>query len=378
MADIIIAGDFAFRPEADLLSEDSFDTKFGEISSIVKSVDYSIINLESPIIYGNPTPIRKLGPNLYAKPKSFMLIEYLGFKGVTLANNHFRDQGDKGVKETLDECLKYGIEYFGGGNNIDEASKTKVIQINEQKIAIINCCEVEFSIASDSKGGANPLNPISQYYAIKEAKKITDHVIVIVHGGIEHFQYPTIRMQQTYRFFIDAGASAVVNHHQHCYSGYEVYNGAPIIYGLGNFFFPRFRYYNTFWNFGYMVHLVLKETISFEIIPYNQCSKDTNIILLKGKERADFVDKIQNICNVISNYNELKRINSEFMDKSLSSYDWLFQPYDNKYLRALANRGLIPKFISFKKIDEVMSLVKCQSHLDRFLNYLHKRTSKDV
>jgi poly-gamma-glutamate synthesis protein (capsule biosynthesis protein) len=44
-------------------------------------------------------------------------------------------------------------------------------------------------------------------------------------------------MVETYRFFIEAGADAVVNHHQHCICGYEVYKGKPIFYGLGNFCF---------------------------------------------------------------------------------------------------------------------------------------------
>ena len=51
---------------------------------------------------------------------------------------------------------------------------------------------------------------------VEEAKKKADFVLVIVHGGSEHFQLPTPRMQATYRFFVDAGADAVVNHHQHC------------------------------------------------------------------------------------------------------------------------------------------------------------------
>lgn len=42
-------------------------------------------------------------------------------------------------------------------------------------------------------------------------------------------------MQEIYRFFVDIGADAVINHHQHCYSGYEVYKEKPIFYGLGNF-----------------------------------------------------------------------------------------------------------------------------------------------
>lgn len=36
-------------------------------------------------------------------------------------------------------------------------------------------------------------------------------------------------------YYVDCGADAVINHHQHCYSGYEKYNEKPIFYGLGNF-----------------------------------------------------------------------------------------------------------------------------------------------
>ena len=85
----------------------------------------------------------------------------------------------------------------------------------------------------------NPLLPIQQFYKIQEAKENADYVLVIVHGGIEHYQLPTSRMIETYRFFIDAGADAVVNHHQHCYSGYERYKSKPIIYGLGNLLFDN-------------------------------------------------------------------------------------------------------------------------------------------
>lgn len=52
-----------------------------------------------------------------------------------------------------------------------------------------------------------------------------------MHGGHEHYQLPSLRMQETYRFFIDAGADVVVNHHQHCFSGYEIYNNKYIFMG---------------------------------------------------------------------------------------------------------------------------------------------------
>lgn len=378
MVNLIIAGDFVFLQESKHLDENSYESRFSDIKTIVENSDYSIVNLESPVIKGQPTPINKLGPNLYSDSKAFSLLRFLGFKGVTLANNHFFDQGDQGVYDTINDCNKYGIAYFGGGYNISDASQTKIITVKDKQIAIINCCEKEFSVATDKHGGSNPLNPIAQYYAISEARKQADYVIVIVHGGIEHFQYPTIRMQETYRFFIDAGATAVINHHQHCYSGYEIYNNSPIIYGLGNFFFPRTKYSNTFWNKGYLVRLILSNNTDIEIIPYNQCSDGVNISLLNTAEREIFDSKMANLCHVIAEHDELERVNVEFMDKSLCAYDWIFQSYKNKYLRALANKGILPKLLSQTKLDEVISLINCQAHFDRFNHYLHKRTSKDV
>lgn len=378
MPNLIIAGDFVFRPEANSLQQDCFEANFGEIKSILSESDYSILNMESPIIYDTPTPINKTGPNLYARPKAFKLIGFMGFKGVTLANNHFYDQGLQGVNDTINECKKLGIEYFGGGFNIIEASQTKYVHLNGKKIAIINCCEIEYSIASNIHGGSNPLDPISQYYKIKEAKQKSDYVIVIAHGGIEHFQYPTLKMQETYRFLIDCGANAVVNHHQHCYSGFEIYNGAPIVYGLGNFFFPRFKYSNTFWNYGYMIRLILKEKIEFEVIPYNQCSENLSIQPLQLNDIKRFNHNLIDLNHVISNKEALQKINEDFLEQSLNIYDWIFQPYKNRYLKALANRGFFPKLLSRNRIDQVMSLINCQSHYYRFNYYLHRRTTKDI
>ena len=37
--------------------------------------------------------------------------------------------------------------------------------------------------------------------------------------------------------FIDAGADVIIGGHTHCLQGFEYYNGKPVIYSLGNFWF---------------------------------------------------------------------------------------------------------------------------------------------
>lgn len=167
----------------------------------------------------------------------------------------------------------------------------------------MNCCEHEFSIATATTAGANPLNPIQQYYNIQEARTKADYVLVIVHGGHEHYALPSPRMKETYRFFIDAGADAIINHHQHCYSGYEIYHGKPIFYGLGNLLFDHKSERHGPWNEGFMVSLRLdKQTLpQFELYPYTQCNERPSVIPMNEAERKIFAERIDKLNQIISN-----------------------------------------------------------------------------
>lgn len=198
---VIIAGDFCPRYRVkECLERAEFETVFGEVKGLLSSSDYSIVNFECPIEGDASTPIKKSGPHLCCSTKGLEAVRYMGFDCVTLANNHFRDFDDEGVRCTLMECKHLGIDTIGGGLNIQETSKTLYRKIDGNILAIINCCEHEFSIATENRGGSNPLNPITQFYAIQEAKTKADHILVVVHGGHEHFQYPSTRMAETYRF----------------------------------------------------------------------------------------------------------------------------------------------------------------------------------
>ena len=277
---IIVAGDFAPRARlAKQIEERKFSEVFPEdVRKVIKSADFSFVNFESPVVEDGYQPIPKCGPNLRCTSAAAEAVRYAGFTGVTMANNHILDFGPEGLRKSIECCKSQDLDVVGVGDNLSEAEKILYLEKDGKKLAIINCCEHEFSIASDTTAGANPLNPIRQYYSIQEAKKQADYVLVIVHGGHEHFQLPSPRMQETYRFFVDAGADAVVNHHQHCYSGYEVYRGKPIFYGLGNFCFDRPGKVST-WNEGYLVALDTLDS-TFMVIPYNQCAYTPSVRLL--------------------------------------------------------------------------------------------------
>ena len=370
---VLIAGDFCPQQRvAKDFEKNDFESALGEIKTIIKQADYSIVNFECPICYGDEKPIEKCGPNLYCTEKGIEAVKWAGFNCITLANNHFFDYGEEGVRNTLKACARNNIDMVGGGMNIEASSRTLYCEIGGKKLAIINCCEHEFSIANENHAGSNPLNPIQQYYAIKEAQSQADYVLVIVHGGHEHYQLPSPRMQETYRFFIDAGATAVVNHHQHCFSGYELYKGRLILYGLGNFCFDSKTIINGDWNFGYTVLLDFKD-LNFQIIPYKQCSEEPTIKILDMEEREAFNLRIEELNSYIQNCQKLKQSFDNFLKKTDNDLKVVFSPYLDRISLGACRRGLLPPLLCKQKLKMQLAYLQCESHYQRVMFFLNER-----
>ena len=366
---ILVAGDYCpINRVAEKINEGDFQMVLGDIRNVIKEVDYSVVNLECPVSESKNNAIDKCGPNLSCTRKGVEALKWAGFNCVTLANNHFLDYGESGVEETLTACREIGLSVVGGGKNLKEASGVLYINIGGKYIALINCCEYEFSIATETSSGSNPLNIVRQYYAIQEAKKKAAYVIVIVHGGVELFWLPSQRMIETYRFFIDAGADTVINHHQHCYSGFETYKGKPIFYGLGNFCFDK-ETADYRWTSGYMVVLEYDGTvdcIKFDIIPYRQCSEDASVRILKGgRERENFNAKLNSYNEIIA---DDERRESEYKQWCLQKegmYKLMLNPVNNRYLSWLFDGWMGKRLISKMKLLQMYDYLVNESHIER-------------
>lgn len=372
---ILIAGDFCPRTRTStLIEENRFEDILSEVQPIIESADYSLVNFECPVVESpNAKPLSKCGPNLRCTHKTVDAIKYAGFKGVTLANNHVMDFGKEGLQDTIIACKKAGLDMVGVGENLKEAEKVLYKRINGKTIAFINCCEHEFSIATEMNPGANPLNPIQQFYSIREANIHADYVIIIVHGGHEMYQLPSPRMIETYRYFIDCGADVVVNHHQHCYSGYEIYNGKPIIYGLGNFCFNSDGWREGIWTEGYMAELTIDEDINIKLHPYVQCASEPKVALMIGNKKKQFEESIKRLNAIIADKEMLRAQYEDWMKNSHDMYEIALAPYSNRYFLAAAYRGLLPRRLSHKKALRLINYIECEAHRDRLINMLYSK-----
>ena len=218
---ILIAGDFCpYGRVKDALNNHSFNALFSDVKEVInKSSDYSIVNLECPILKTPSKSISKVGPALYTTPDAIDALKYMGFNCVTMANNHIYDYGETGLKDSISVCQNNGIDVVGVGDNSLDAQRVLYKKINDANIAVINCCEHEFSIAGAEHSGANAFDLVNLFYNIKEARTKADYIIVIYHGGNEGWNLPTPSMKKHFRGIIDFGADAVICHHQHCMGG---------------------------------------------------------------------------------------------------------------------------------------------------------------
>lgn len=369
---ILITGDFVPRNRIAHQIEAGDYSCLEEIKPIIQTADYAIVNFESPVVLQEAKPIEKTGPNLCCTEQAVDCISQAGFKCVTLANNHFRDYGQWGVEDTINTCKKYNIDYVGGGKDLEEASAILYKTINSEKIAIINVCENEWSIATKKYGGSCGMDIVDICHRIQLAKAKTDYVLTIIHGGIELYNLPTPEMKKLYRFLIEMGADAVVNHHQHCYSGYEIHQGKPIFYGLGNLCFDAVGQ-KDIWNTGFMLSLDITNN-QFEIIPYKQAtSNHAGIRLVKDKK--DFLKNMEVLNSVIGDDDKLFMSYHSYIMGMKPLWKSLLNPYTGKLLNRLVKLRIIPSFIDDTRRNRLYNLVSCESHRGRLLHSLFQEIS---
>lgn len=305
----LFAGDYCVRYGTEKIIVD------GGSQDILKSfvneleeADLSMINLEAPLTAGGE-PIKKSGPNIKMDPNCIDFLKVGGFDIASLANNHMGDYGPSGVLDTISHLKDEQINYVGAGETLEDSREPLIIEKNGISIGILAYAENEFGMARKDMPGASPLQPLENIKEIKSLSKRVDVLIVSIHGGNEHNPIPTPRVVRTYRSFVEAGATVVVAAHTHCPQGMEIYQGAPIIYSLGNFLFdrPENRKPNPMWwkSYAVRIHFNRKNTLSIDVIPYDFGPDATSIKILEGKDKEGFISYLNYISDVIANPDKL-------------------------------------------------------------------------
>lgn len=191
---------------------------FSNVAGYFRSDDVSIVNLECALTNGGKSKAKShsfRGSPGYAS----MLID-AGIEVCNLANNHTRDFGIAGLKNTTAALKRANVRWCDFSNNGTYTVKKDGISV-----------KIGFA------GFQTPTKLSSMKKRVKALAKRCDVVVASFHwcDTKEWTQrnYPSDRRMA--RAAIAAGADLVLGHHRHVPAGIETYKGKYIVYDLGNF-----------------------------------------------------------------------------------------------------------------------------------------------
>ncbi len=303
---ILFASDMSlnYMNEAPTLCEAR--TLFTEAAAEFHRADFSMVNLETVFgERGNYTPLIKSGPSLLCSYDFFNCFDALAPSLLGMANNHARDFGDEALADTIRFLDGKGYSHVGAEMNLDEAYAPHIFEKDGVRVAIYAIAENEPGYAEDDHGGMAGYSLTRVTRALRESRERGELPVIYFHGGNEYNPFPSPGKTELYRHFVDLGAAAVIAMHTHCPQGNEYYNGAPIIYSMGNFFFPWRERKNESWYYGYMTLLDIKDgKVDYDIIPYT--FSDDSHRLLKGNELEKFMRYMNYISAPLSDARKIR------------------------------------------------------------------------
>jgi poly-gamma-glutamate capsule biosynthesis protein CapA/YwtB (metallophosphatase superfamily) len=347
---------------------------YGSLADRLRSSDLTMVNLESPL-YAEPNGIRKSGPILGVPDACVAGLVAGGIDLVGLANNHAMDHSVAGLQNTIDVCKKRGIATVGAGVNLAEARTIYVRWIDGIRIGVLACAEREFGLAGRAKWGVNPLDPIDFVRNVREHSTEFDYLIVLIHGGNEHFRYPRPSLVQICRFFVEEGADIVLCQHSHCVGCVEMYKDGYIVYGQGNFIFDSPEAPDS-WREGGLIFISLDQDLrsSIEFVPIVQKSGVPGAWSLEGTERQATLDAIVKRSHALQDSNALERLWSDYC-----------AAHKSQYLRQLGSRSRFARGVdrltgyiqygyalSWASRANHLNLVRCESHREALIHILSK------
>lgn len=213
------------------IKKDSLHYIFEELekSGLFNGFDLISANLEGAVTDNGEHYAPANAYDFAFNPSLISELKRYNFDFFTLANNHFMDQGERGVKETRENLESLEFDFTGCPDRQVGDCSTKIIEVNGKKIGMAGFSLV-YGLLDNEKVKEK----------IAELKIGSDLVIVNAHWGEEYTHYSNKNQEKLGHDLIDAGADIVIGHHPHVVQEMEIYKDKPIFYSLGNFVFDQY------------------------------------------------------------------------------------------------------------------------------------------
>jgi poly-gamma-glutamate capsule biosynthesis protein CapA/YwtB (metallophosphatase superfamily) len=372
---ILFAGDVYSGPRGNQAVYAAIETGryadiLSDVASLFHSADYAFVNLEAPLSSdASLKPIKKTGPNLINQSGVMGALKFLHVTGAMLANNHIADYGASGIRDTINLLEKHELAFLGAGM-AEQKRKPLVLRNSSVSVALLNFAENEW-IDLGSGTGANPIDFAENFKDIRAAKKEHDFVVLNVHTGCEFNPIPSPWQKKLCRFYVDAGADAVICHHTHMLSGFEFYQGKYIHYGLGNFLmnFPHWK--SAALRTGAVVGLSVQGSLLAPTQYITRLTEENSVVY----EQIAETEQQAGINAIIGDDETLEKTFSQYVKEASAQYQAYLEVYPQK-LKRFFKKGLLPSLRTQSNTRLLLNLIRCESHREVLIKMLNNEISE--
>ncbi len=218
-----------------------FTALLAPITPLVSSFDLAVCQMEVPVGRPDEEPGAKgrspHGGNRLLNPYEFAPnLRDAGFDRCTTASNHSYDVGDAGIDPTIDALEGVGISWSGTARRPEELPPP-VFEVNGVRIAHLSYTRYSNTdLPAADWRLAYTENPARIAREVTEARDAgAELVIVSIHLSKELLEEP---LEETRLFAASIIASsnvdAIVHHGPHVVQGFEVVDGTPVWWSIGN------------------------------------------------------------------------------------------------------------------------------------------------
>ncbi|NTU69637.1 CapA family protein [bacterium] len=282
VTDILSVGDIMLSRDVGIKIRKSKDNSlpFNKLGDFLSKADITFGNLESPF-YNQGAPL-DIGMSFKANPDYIEGISFSGFDILSLANNHFGNQGRLGMQYTFSHLLGNNIKYCGAGNNIEEAHNAAVINKNDKSLSFLSYNSIQpqsYEAGTDLAGLAYLYDTNDSISKMKKdigtEKDKGNIVVVSFHWGSEYTPKASDFQKKIAKEAIAAGADTIIAQHPHVVQGLDFIEDKPVLYSLGNFVFDQMWSQETREGLILKTILVNNKIVALDLLPviiddYNQ------------------------------------------------------------------------------------------------------------
>lgn len=237
-AEIVFAGDammHAAQIEYARKNNGTYDFSeyFREIDDYIRSADYAVVNLETPVSTAPYT-----GYPCFNAPSEYLdALSDAGFDLFLTANNHTLDRRDRGLCNTIDSLDVRRLAHIGTYKT-DSARKNVMPFIKE-----INGIKIGFLNYTYGTNGFVPGKDVRVDYIDREQMQhdvdVTrnagaEFIFACIHWGVEYQMLPHPSQTSLADYLRQIGVDAIIGGHPHVIQPFELKDGKLTAYSLGN------------------------------------------------------------------------------------------------------------------------------------------------